>query len=68
MCRAISAATSARRARRLRVAHPGESAEFGTYGEPELVYTVAFTGSDLFGPAADHTVTADLGESDLEEP
>ena len=40
----------------------------GTYGEPELVYTVAFAASDLFGPAADHTVTADLGESDLEEP
>ncbi|MBA3604586.1 MAG: nitrile hydratase subunit beta [Actinomycetota bacterium] len=47
---------------------PGESAANGTYGEPELVYTVAFTGADLFGPTADHTVTADLGESDLEEP
>jgi hypothetical protein len=47
---------------------PGESAESGSYGEPELVYTVAFTGSDLFGAEADHTVTADLGESDLEEP
>ena len=46
---------------------PSESAEHGTYGEPELVYTVVFNGSDLFGPAADHTVTADLGESDLEE-
>jgi nitrile hydratase len=47
---------------------PSESAERGTYGEPELVYTVAFSGSDLFGPAADHTLTADLGETDLEEP
>ena len=48
--------------------NPGESAATGTYGEPELVYTVAFAASDLFGTAADHTVTADLGESDLEEP
>ena len=48
--------------------NPGESAATGTYGEPELVYTVAFAGSELFGPAADHTITADLGESDLEEP
>jgi nitrile hydratase subunit beta len=47
---------------------PGESAKSGTYGEPELVYTIAFSGSELFGPAAEHTVTADLGESDLEEP
>jgi len=47
--------------------NPGESAATGTYGEPELVYTVAFSGSDLFGAAADHTVAADLGESDLEE-
>lgn len=46
---------------------PGESAATGTYGEPELVYTVAFAASDLFGPEADHTVTADLAESDLEE-
>jgi nitrile hydratase len=47
---------------------PAASAATGRYGEPELVYTVAFRGSDLFGPAADHTVTADLGESDLETP
>jgi nitrile hydratase len=48
--------------------NPGESAEMGVYGTPELVYTVAFTAADLFGPTADHTLTADLGESDLEEP
>jgi nitrile hydratase len=48
--------------------NPGESAATGTYGEPELVYTVAFAAADLFDPAADHTLTADLGESDLEEP
>ena len=47
--------------------NPTESAATGTYGEPELVYTVAFAGAELFGPAADHTVTADLGESDLED-
>jgi nitrile hydratase subunit beta len=47
---------------------PGESAAAGTYGDPELVYTVAFDGAELFGPDADHTLTADLGESDLEEP
>ena len=46
--------------------NPGESAATGTYGEPELVYTVAFAAADLFGPAADHTLTADFGESDLE--
>ena len=58
-----------RRAGRLRLAQPhAKSAATGTYGEPELVYTVAFAGTDLFGPAADHTLTADLGESDLEEP
>jgi nitrile hydratase len=44
-----------------------DSAENGTYGEPELVYTVAFEGADLFGPGADHTLSADLPESDLEE-
>jgi nitrile hydratase len=48
--------------------NPGESAARGSYGEPELVYTVAFAAADLFDPAADHTLTADLGESDLEEP
>lgn len=48
--------------------NPGESAATGRYGEPELVFTVAFAGSELFGGGADHTVTADLGESDLEEP
>jgi nitrile hydratase subunit beta len=47
--------------------NPGESAATGTYGEPELVYTVAFAAADLFEPAADHTITADFGESDLEE-
>jgi nitrile hydratase len=48
--------------------NPGESAATGTYGEPELVYTVAFAAADLFGPTADHTLTADLGENELEEP
>ena len=46
--------------------NPGESAASGTYGEPELVYTVAFAASDVFGSDADHTITADLGESDLQ--
>ncbi len=48
--------------------NPGDSAESGTYGHPELVYTVAFNGADLFGPAADHTLTADIPETDLEQP
>jgi nitrile hydratase len=48
--------------------NPGQSAATGTYGEPEHVYTVAFAGPDLFGPLADHTVLADLAESDLEAP
>lgn len=48
--------------------NPGESAATGAYGDPELVYTVAFDATSLFGPDADHTVTADLSESDLEEP
>jgi nitrile hydratase len=48
--------------------NPGDSAANGAYGQPELVYTVAFNGRDLFGPGADHTVTADISESDLEEP
>ena len=48
--------------------NPGESAATGIYGEPELVYTVAFAAVDLFAAAADHTLTADLAESDLEEP
>jgi hypothetical protein len=48
--------------------NPGRSAATGTYGEAELVYTLAFTAAELFGPAADHTLTADIGESDLEEP
>jgi nitrile hydratase len=47
---------------------PAASAATGKYGEPELVYTVAFAGADLFGLEADHRVTADLDESDLEEP
>jgi hypothetical protein len=45
---------------------PSESAANGTYGEPELVYSVMFSGEDLFGPEADHAVSADLGEDDLE--
>lgn len=48
--------------------NPGESASRGVYGEPELVYTVIFSGRTLFGTPADHVVSADLGESDLEEP
>jgi len=48
--------------------NPGDSAATGTYGDPELVYTVAFNGEDLFGPGADHTLSADLPESDLENP
>jgi nitrile hydratase len=48
--------------------NPGHSAASGTYGQAELVYTVAFEGGDLFGPGADHTVSADLPESDLEKP
>jgi nitrile hydratase len=47
--------------------NPGQSAASGVYGEPELVYTVMFSGRTLFGPPADHVVSADLGESDLEE-
>jgi hypothetical protein len=47
--------------------NPGASAATGTYGEPELVYTVAFVAADLFGSEAHHTVMADLAESDLEE-
>jgi nitrile hydratase len=46
--------------------NPGESAASGTYGELEVVYTVRFTGDELFGPGADHVVVADLGESELE--
>ncbi|HZU72296.1 MAG TPA: SH3-like domain-containing protein [Acidimicrobiales bacterium] len=48
--------------------NPTSSAASGTYGEAELVYTIAFAGADLFGPPADHVVTADLGESELERP
>jgi len=47
--------------------NPGESAATGAYGEPELVYTVAFAAADLFGPEADHILIADFGESDLDE-
>jgi hypothetical protein len=46
---------------------PAESAVTGRYGTPEVVYTVAFAAADLFGPDHDHTVTADLGQSDLED-
>ena len=45
-----------------------ESASTGTYGEPELVYTVVFSAGDLFGSTADHTLSADLSERDLELP
>jgi nitrile hydratase len=45
---------------------PEESAATDSYGEPELVYTVSCAAAELFGPDADHTLTADLGESDLE--
>jgi nitrile hydratase len=48
--------------------NPGQSAATGMYGEPELVYTVAFAATDLFGQVAQHTVVADLAESDLEVP
>jgi nitrile hydratase subunit beta len=47
--------------------NPTESAATGSYGEPELVYTVAFAAAELFEPTADHMLTADLGESDLDE-
>jgi nitrile hydratase len=47
---------------------PGASAASGTYGKPEIVYTVRFAGEDLFGPGADHVVVADLGERELEGP
>ena len=46
--------------------NPGDSATTGSYGDLELVYTVAFTAADLFGADADHILTADLGEGDLE--
>ena len=46
--------------------NPGDSATTGSYGDLELVYTVAFTATDLFGADADHILTADLGEGDLE--
>jgi nitrile hydratase len=48
--------------------NPGDSAATGAYGEPELVYTVAFDAADLFGPTVAHVVSADLAESDLEKP
>jgi nitrile hydratase subunit beta len=47
--------------------NPSQSAATGTYGEPELVYSVAFAATDLFGDTAAHTVVADLAESDLED-
>ena len=46
--------------------NPAESAATGSYGDLELVYTVAFTASDLFGAEVDHILTADLGEGELE--
>jgi hypothetical protein len=48
--------------------NPGRSAATGTYGESELVYTVAFAAAELFDPTADHTLSADLNETDLETP
>lgn len=47
---------------------PSESAASGVYGEPVVFYTVSFAAADLFGPSADHRVTADLGPGDLERP
>jgi hypothetical protein len=38
----------------------------GSYGDLELVYTVAFPAADLFGTDVDHILTADLGEGELE--
>jgi hypothetical protein len=46
--------------------NPMESARNGFYGQPEVVYTVSFAGAELFGPPADHTVSADLSERELE--
>ena len=46
--------------------NPGDSAATGSYGDLELVYTVAFTAADLFGTDVDHILTADLGEGELE--
>lgn len=45
---------------------PTESAATGTYGPVEPVYTVRFPATELFGPGADHVVSADLPEPDLE--
>lgn len=45
---------------------PARSAATGAYGEPVVHYTVAFAGTDLFGPGADHVVSADLTAADLE--
>jgi hypothetical protein len=47
---------------------PTESAATGEYGAPQLIYTVVFSAEDLFGGTADHSVSADLGENDLEVP
>jgi nitrile hydratase len=47
---------------------PTESAATGVYGAPQPVYTVVFSGEELFGAAADHAISADLGEHDLEVP
>jgi nitrile hydratase len=47
--------------------NPGDSAAAGAYGEPELVYTVTFDAAELFGAGAEHVVSADLAESDLEK-
>jgi nitrile hydratase len=48
--------------------NPEDSAASGVYGEPELVYTIVFDAAELFGSSADHVVSADLAESDLEKP
>ncbi|MHB1928024.1 MAG: SH3-like domain-containing protein [Acidimicrobiales bacterium] len=48
--------------------NPTASAAAGVYGEAEAVYRVAFDAGAAFGPPADHVITADLAESDLENP
>ncbi len=45
---------------------PARSAATGVYGGPVVHYTVSFAAVDLFGPGADHVITADVIETDLE--
>jgi nitrile hydratase len=47
--------------------HPTQSAATGRHGAMEHIYTVSFPAADLFGAGADHTVTVDVWERDLEE-